>query len=52
MQALHKAPAAETAPAVPGEEPLEPTLQLTCRKVEGADILTGPMSTRSSASAR
>jgi|HubBroStandDraft_1064217.scaffolds.fasta_scaffold06389_3 excinuclease ABC subunit A len=40
MQALHKAPSPESAPAVPGapdELALEPVLKLTCRKIEGAE---------------
>ena len=38
MQALHKAPATETAsPLQPEEDALEPALKLACRKIEGAE---------------
>jgi len=37
MQALHKAPAAESQSAANGEESLEAPLKLTCRKLEGAE---------------
>jgi len=38
MQALHKAPATETAPPLqPDEASLEPSLKLACRKIEGAE---------------
>ena len=41
MQALHKAPAMETAPPLPqDEEALEPVLKLACRKIEGAEPIT------------
>lgn len=37
MQALHKAPSPERETGKPDEESLEPSLKLTCRKLEGAE---------------
>jgi len=39
MQALHKAPSAERDAAMPADGQTEPTLKISCRKVDGADAI-------------